>query len=188
MNEDQQSTERELKFAQVEHSLLRERLIDMAAECEGSGALEDNWIFDRNDRLADQGQALRLRADRRGNRLTFKGPAVFDGKVKIRTEYETVVDDLEQMRSILESLGYRSARRYQKIREEWRLGSIIIALDHTPIGDFAEFEGEDCERVARRCGFDPENAERRSYLRLYSDYRIEHPESPMDMIFPTEDR
>lgn len=181
---DRESSERELKFANVEHSVLRERLIDLSAECEGSGALEDNWIFDRNDELSDAGKVLRLRVDRRGTHLTFKGPAAFDGKVKIREEHETGVEDAKRIRSILEALGYAAVGRYQKIREEWRLGSIIIALDHTPIGDFAEFEGPDCERVARRCGFDPEEAERRSYLRLYADHRNENPEAPPHMAFP----
>ncbi len=59
-----------------------------------------------------------------------------------------------------------------------------IALDHTPIGDFAEFEGDGAEKVAKRCKFDPETAERRNYLQIYQDYRAEHPEAPADMIFP----
>ena len=177
------SSERELKFANVEHSVLRERLIDLAAEKEASGALEDNWIFDRDDELLQSGRVLRLRIDRRGTHLTYKGPAAFDGKVKIREEHETTVGDPKKARALLEALGYRGVHRYQKIREEWRLGSIVIALDHTPIGDYAEFEGPDCERVARRCGFDPEEAERRSYLRLYADYRKDHPEAPVFMEF-----
>ena len=70
-----------------------------------------------------------------------------------------------------------------KIREEWQLGGVTIALDHTPIGDFAEFEGDKAEVVAKRCGFDPEKAERRSYLRLYEDYLKEHPDAPPEMVF-----
>ncbi len=183
MAEDQGSSERELKFANVEHSVLRERLIDLSAECEGSGAHEDNWLFDRDGQLSEAGHVLRLRVDRRGTSLTYKGPAKFDGKVKVREEHETSAGDAKKMRAILEALGYKVVGRYQKIREEWRLGSIVIALDHTPIGDFAEFEGPDCERVAKRCGFDPETAERRSYLRLYADHRQENPDSPPHMAF-----
>jgi adenylate cyclase class IV len=81
-------------------------------------------------------------------------------------------------------LGYTVVRRYQKMREVWHLGGVVIALDHTPIGDFAEFEGEGAERVAHRCGFSPETAERRSYLRLYDEYLKEHPGAPVDMVFP----
>ena len=175
--------ERELKFGDVDHSHLRELLEGFEAECTRSSALEDNWVFDDQDQLFDEGKILRLRVDRRGARLTFKGPATFDGKVKVRAEYQTNIEDEKQMRLILESLGLSVARRYQKYREEWRLGAVIITLDHTPIGDFAEFEGEGCERVAKRCGLDPDVAERRSYLRLYEDHRKENPEAPPFMVF-----
>jgi hypothetical protein len=74
--------------------------------------------------------------------------------------------------------------RYQKYREEWRLGALTVALDHTPVGDFVEFEGGGAEKVATRCGFALADAERRSYLRLYRDHRAEHPDAPPDMVFP----
>ena len=182
------SVERELKFADVDLGRLRDRLQSLEAECQGSRALEDNWIFDRDGELAGRGSLLRLRVDRRGAILTFKGPASFEGSVKVRVEHESGVKDLESMRRILEGLGYEPVRRYQKYREEWRLGSITIALDHTPIGDFAEIEGEDCERVARRCGLDPDQVEKRNYLRLYEDYLVEHPDAPPDMVFPPSAR
>jgi adenylate cyclase class IV len=85
---------------------------------------------------------------------------------------------------MLEGLGYSVVRRYQKIRETWRLGGVGIALDHTPIGDFAEFEGEAAERVARPFGVDLKRAERRADQRHYSDNRKLHPEAPADMLFP----
>jgi hypothetical protein len=37
--------------------------------------------------------------------------------------------------------------------------------------------------VAKRCGFDPDKAERRSYLRLYEDYLKSHPAAPPEMVF-----
>ena len=88
------------------------------------------------------------------------------------------VGELDRAQALFESLGYRVVRRYQKMREEWRLGGVEVALDHTPIGDFVEFEGDRAEVLAKRCGFDPAKAEQRSYLRLYEDYRREHPEAP----------
>jgi adenylate cyclase class 2 len=182
MNNDQ--LERELKFCKVDHDLLRERLASLEAERQGSSILEDNWLFDRDDQLTGHGSLLRLRVDKRGSRMTFKGPASYENRVKVRKEIETGVANFERARSILEALGYQAIRRYQKYRENWLLGSVSISLDHTPIGDFAEFEGEGCEIVARRSGFDPEKAERRDYLRLYEDYLAEHPESPRDMVFP----
>lgn len=181
---DEAPVERELKFGNADHDKLRDRLQELEAERQGTAALEDNWIFDRAGELDASGCLLRLRVDKRGSLLTFKGPAHYEERMKIRNELQTGVESFERTRSILEALGYSLVRRYQKYREEWLLGSIVIALDHTPIGDFVELEGEGCDRVSRRVGLDPETAERRNYLRLYEDYLAEHPDAPSDMIFP----
>lgn len=175
--------EKEYKFAEVGLEELRERLQDLEAERMAPSALEDNFIFDRKGELMGQGSVLRLRRDHHGARMTLKGPVHVEGKMRVRSEYEIQVDDGDAARRMLEKLGYRVTRRYQKMREEWRLGGVVIALDHTPIGEFAEFEGEGAATVARRCGLDPERAERRSYLRLYDDYLKEHPAASADMLF-----
>jgi len=183
---DHAPAEREIKFNGVELDRLRQRLLELEAERLGPPAFEDNWLLDRHGELKATGCVLRLRADARGARLTFKGPASFDGRVKLRREHETRVSDAAETRALLESLGYTAVKRYQKVREEWQLGGVTIALDHTPIGDFAEFEGEGAETVARRCGLDLETSERRNYLRLYEDYRKENPGAPPDMLFPED--
>ncbi len=184
MNEGAESQERELKFPCEGLDGIRERLIELEAERLNASTFEENLMFDRNAELESSGSLLRLRVDAHGTRLTFKGPASFEGDVKVRLEHEVEVDDAEQARALIESLGYELIRIYQKYREEWQLGGVIIALDHTPIGDFAEFEGEGAEKVAKRCQCDPETAERRNYLQLYTDYRAEHPDAPADMVFP----
>jgi adenylate cyclase class 2 len=181
MEDDQ---ERELKFSSVELDELRRRLVELEAERLRPALFEDNWIFDRDGEMASSGCLLRLRTDSHGARITYKGPVRYEEQTRVRLEHETAVDDAVQIRAVLEGLGYRVVRRYQKVREEWHLGAIVVSLDHTPIGDFVEFEGESAEAVARRCRLDPAKAERRSYLRLYDDYRKEHPEAPEDMVFP----
>ena len=178
--------ERELKFSYQGLSSLRERLVAAEAERAGPAALEDNLVFDREGELEKQGLLLRLRRDSRGARLTYKGIASFEGGVKSREERETGVDDPEATERLLERLGYRVVQRYQKYREEWQLGGVTICLDHTPIGDFVEFEGDDAARLARRFGLEAETAEERNYLALYRDYRVEHPEAPENMVFPKE--
>lgn len=177
------SEERELKFADVELSALRERLVELEAERMNAPAFEDNWIFDRDEEMVGSDRLLRLRLDGQGAMITLKGPPRFEENMKIRTEHQTRVDDPAQMRAVLENLGYAIVRRYQKMREVWRLGGVTISLDHTPIGDFAEFEGTGGDKVAKRCGFDPGTAERRNYLRLWEDYVRENPDAVTDMTF-----
>ena len=177
--------ERELKFALEGDTLdgVRRRLEAQGGVALRPAARECNWVFDRRDELFGSGRLLRLRSDSQGSRVTFKGPPRFEDGLKIRDEIEVAVGHAEQMRDLLVRLGYRVVRRYEKVREEWRLGSTVVALDHTPIGDFVEFEGDDAAAAASGCGFDLAAAERRSYLRLYEDWRRDHPGHPPDMLF-----
>ena len=176
--------ERELKFPCRDLNSLRDRLLEMSAERVAASGFEENWIFDHQGELKAAGCLLRLRKDTQGSYIAFKGPMSFEGHTRIRIEQETGIDSSETMHAILEALGYQVERRYQKMREEWRLGGVTVALDHTPIGDYVEFEGEAAERVARRFGFEPAKAERRSYVRLYEDHRATNPDAPDDMVFP----
>lgn len=175
--------ERELKFAGVDLEVLRGRLLELEAERLGAPSEEENWLLDRGGQLSADGCILRVRRDGRGSWITWKGPASFDGQVKLRGEIELSVSSAEEALRLLTKLGFAVVRRYQKIREEWRLGAETICLDHTPIGDFVEFEGEKAEAVAKRCGFDPALAVRKTYLALYDDYLSRHPGAPSDMVF-----
>jgi predicted adenylyl cyclase CyaB len=177
------SLEREIKFPGVELDKMRGRLAELEAERVGPAAFEDNWILDRQGELLSSGRILRLRTDGQRARLTFKGPLRMEGNMKVREEREIEIESADEARALFDNLGYTVVRRYQKMREEWQLGGVTIALDHTPIGDFAEFEGDGAETVAKRCGLDPEKGEKRSYLRLYEDYLKEHPEAPPEMVF-----
>jgi predicted adenylyl cyclase CyaB len=176
--------ERELKFSGVELPQLRDRLLELQAERVAPPAFEDNWIFDRGKgELMREGAVLRLRLDSHGAQLTLKGPASWEETTKVRSELETRLDSAEVMQEILERLGYQVRRRYQKMREEWRIGAVVICLDHTPIGDFAEFEGQGADKLAKRCGLSPETAEPRTYLELYEEHMKANPDSPPDMVF-----
>ena len=174
----------ELKFACPSLEDLREQLRQMGAERTAAANVEDNWIYDRKSELVESQRLLRLRIDRQGARVTFKGAPRFEGEVKVRVEHETEVGDADQIHSILENLGYKIVHRYQKKREEWKVGGVTVALDHTPIGDFVEFEGTGADSIARRFGFDLGRAERQTYVELYQSYRKENPDAPPDMVFP----
>jgi predicted adenylyl cyclase CyaB len=178
------NVERELKFAGVDLDLLRSRLLELEAERVGPPSDEENWILDRGGELRSTGSVLRIRRDGQGCLVTFKGPASYDGAAKVRKELEIRLANAEDALVLFEALGYAIEKRYQKIREEWQLGAESICLDHTPIGDFVEFEGSKAEAVAKRCGFDPATAVRKSYLMLYEDHLLAHPDAPKDMVFP----
>ena len=83
---------------------------------------------------------LRVRVESGKSLLTFKGP-VQPSPMKLREEIETVIGDGETMLRCLEALGYGVWFRYQKYREEFALGDVVIAIDETPVGVFVEIEG-----------------------------------------------
>ena len=162
--------------------------------------MESNWVFDRRDaapseRLRTRRELLRLRTDGGGSRLTYKSAPEIRGGIKERAEHEFAVDDPAAARLFLESLGFEVTARYEKVRERWLLLGCEIALDRTPIGGFVEVEQIDpdlpaggIERVCRRCGIDPEEADLRDYLAIYRDHRARHDGLPRDMVFTEQTR
>lgn len=175
--------ERELKFRVEDLDALRRALESAGATLVTPRAFEDNRVWDRAGELRERGCVLRLRRDGRGERLTFKGQARFVDRVKERVEHETAVECGDTVAAIFEQLGFELSRRYQKVREEWRLGETLVALDRTPMGSFAEFEGQDIRACARRFGLEVEQAESGSYFDLWEDYRRDQPALSEDMIF-----
>lgn len=179
--------ERELKFATADLESTRQVLVEQCAQLVTPRGLEENWVYDHDHELRSQGRLLRLRRDVHGSRLTYKGPATFERGLKTRTEREVGLasgsETLAETQAVLEALGYGLVCRYHKVREEWRLGTTIVALDRTPIGEFVEFEGDEASSAAEACGFALDRAESRSYLELYEDYRREHSDAPADMVF-----
>ena len=187
--------EREIKVAVADLDRLRERVRAAGGKLERAAAMESNWVFDRraaapSDRLRTRRELLRLRTDGGGSRLTFKSAPEFRGGVKERAEHEFAVDDPAAARLFLESLGFEVTARYEKVRERWLLLGCEVALDRTPIGDFVEVEQVDpdlpaggIERVCRRCGIDPEQADPRDYLAIYRDHRARNEGLPRDMVF-----
>ena len=180
--------ESELKIPVAELTTIRSRLVDVNANLITENTREVNLLLDSNDHaLSARGCVLRLRSSGELRILTFKGPASYDGHIKVRPEHEVHIEDVEKMRRVLESLGFSGVARYEKDRETWRAGDVEIVLDHTPMGDFVEVEGppELLESVARSLGLDPSHAVRGSYMSLWSEFRAGNPERnlPRDMVF-----
>ena len=192
--------EREIKVAVAGLDRVRERVRAAGGQLEHEAAMESNWVFDRLDvpvveRLRTRRELLRLRTDGGGSRLTWKSAPDMRGGVKERAEHEFAVDDPAAARLFLEALGFEVAARYEKVRERWLLLGCEVALDRTPIGDFVEIEQVDpdlaaggIERVCRRCGIDPDEADPRDYLAIYRDHRARHEGLPRDMVFEREGR
>ena len=135
----------ERKYPFSDFAELRTRLRDARAEYRGR-FFEENLVLDTPPReLWQGGRLLRLRIEGDKAKLCLKRQpeaSKLDEGYKIREEVETEVSQPEQMRQILEGLGYEMAFCYEKLREVWRLGQLTICLDHLPFGRYAELEGD----------------------------------------------
>ena len=181
--------ETELKFPVADHDVIRSRLVALEAEMVCRSKREVNHLLDTRDReLSGRGCVLRLRSYGDLRVLTFKGPASYEGTIKVRPEFEVQIEDLDKMRAVLKALGYVDLVRYEKDRETWRVGGVEVVLDRTPMGDFVEVEGPVglLESIARSLGLDPLAAVRGSYMSLWAEYRASNPgkDLPHDMVFP----
>lgn len=176
----------EIKLPCEDLARVRERLRALGAQSVSDLHFEANELYDDpSGRLSRSGSTLRVRKAGGETILTYKGPARFEEGIKQRVERETRVSDAEEIEAILEGLGLSPRFRYEKRREEWRLGSALVALDETPIGNYVEIEADPAEirRVVVALDLDFASAIPYSYAKLYERKRKEEPGLPEDMVF-----
>ena len=127
---------------------------------------EENFRFNGPGK-STRNTTLRLRVLNGGPHgvLTAKGPAKFDGGVKIREETEIEVKDVHATLDMLEQLGFRVGWTYPKRRAVWMLDGVAVTLDVLDFGHFVELEGpaSALPEMARSLGLDPSHALRDSY-------------------------
>jgi adenylate cyclase class 2 len=162
------SIESELKFRVSgvrDHAKLRRMLRERGAHLDGRYR-EENVRFNGPGK-STRNTTLRLRVIDGGPRgfLTAKGPARFEGRVKIREETEIAVSDTHATLDLLTQLGFQVAWSYPKRRTMWRLEGVVVTLDVLDFGWFVELEGAVTvlPEMARSLGLDPDKAVRESY-------------------------
>jgi adenylate cyclase, class 2 len=145
---------------------------------------EDALLDDVGETLRKRRCVLRVRVESGRSLLTFKGP-VQNSPMKLREEIETIVGDGETMLRCFEQLGYGVWFRYQKYREEYALGDVIVALDETPVGVFVEIEGAEdgILEATRALGRSPSEFVLDSYRSLFMEHRRAQGLPATDMLF-----
>ncbi len=171
----------------------RDRLKRSGAALLSPCHFEDNHVLDFPDaRLRARKCLMRVRMAGGSAWITFKGPPIPADLFKKRDEWETSVADGSVLLRILEESGMTVWFRYQKRREEYTLDApdgarvLHVALDETPIGEYAEIEGleEDILWTASRLEVDTSEFIRDSYYYLYILDCRNRGITPGDMIFP----
>ena len=157
----------EVKFLVADLAGVRARLVASGAEPGAPRIYERNVRFDTADEeLLGRQSLLRLRQDSRV-RLTYKGLAA--SEAKIREEIEVTVSDFDGLAAILSRIGFAAVQTYEKYRETFHWGDVEVVLDELPFGDFVELEGPSDHRLkaaANALGLDWSRRVLANYLAL----------------------
>ena len=147
---------------------------------------EDNYLLDFPDQKINSSRCLlRIRCAKGSGFLTFKGPPRENGIFKTREELETKLEDGTTVLQVLHRIGMSVFFQYQKYRREFTLDLVHVAVDETPIGNYAEFEGseEGIRSLAGKMGIAESQFLRHSYYSLYLEYCRNKGVTPGFMIF-----
>ena len=185
--------ETEIKFVVDDPVALAQRLQEAGFRLQTPRAFESNTLYDTPDRqMRARTEILRIRGYNGLWTVTHKRPPAIETGLnalgdphKHRIETETEVADGPQLAEIFLSLGLTPAFRYEKWRTEWSDGQGHCVLDETPIGIYAELEGEPAwiDSAARKLGVDPAQYITLSYGRLFEQWREDHNSSVDDLTF-----
>lgn len=139
--------------------------------CKGD-KLEQNWVYDTENRNLQQSSSLlRIRRYNK-NIITFKGPYK-DSAFKKREEIECSVDSLENIKKIFERLGYKQVWYYEKYRRIFEIDNAEIVLDKVPeLGSFIEIEADSetaISKIIKKLNLKKEKHINKSYLQLFAE-------------------
>ncbi len=179
--------ETEVKFAIESPGAFRKKLAALGFRVSRRKIFERNAILDMTPlRLRPEGCLLRIREAGGRTIVTFKGKASV-GRVKSREEIEFEASDADAVQRVFAGMGYESKFVYEKYRTEYqRPGEAgVVTLDITPIGVYAEVEGEEdwIDGVAAGLGFVEADYITASYGALYLQWCERSGARPGDMRF-----
>jgi adenylate cyclase class 2 len=183
------AVETEIKFRIGDLAELASRLEQAGFHLDTPRTFESNVLYDTADRqMRARTEILRIRTYGHKCTLTHKrlpdnGPG--EDRHKHRIETETQVSDGKALAEVFHSLGLIPAFRYEKWRTEWSDGEGHCVFDETPIGNFAELEGQPdwIDRVAAKLGVPHSEYMTLSYGRLFEQWRDEHHSSAQHLTF-----
>jgi adenylate cyclase class 2 len=179
--------ETEIKVAIASAAEFRRKLREIGFRILRRKILERNSILDTSPlSLRPNGCLLRVREAGSRTLITFKGKATV-GKVKTREEIEFEANDASSVFQLFARMGFQNTFSYEKYRTEYSDGKQggIVTLDETPIGTYAEIEGQESwiDETAARLGFHERDYITASYGSLYLTWCEQQRKTPGNMEF-----
>ena len=177
----------EVKFQVADLTGLSARLEQSGFRLVTPRAREINTLYDQpGAKLRRRGALLRLREFGPKWTLTYKDKSSSSGgRHKSRREIETAVENGEAAGRIVEALGFAPSFRYEKFRSEWTDGAGHVVVDETPIGDYAEIEGQPkwIDATAGLLGVKPDEYITLSYTELFVAWKRRTKSKAAEMTF-----
>lgn len=166
-------TEIEVKFINVNHTTIRERLQRAGAKLITPMRLMRRVTIDTED-MRQKNAYIRIRDE--GNKVTMTYKQFDELSIDGAKEIETEVCDFQTTIDLLNAAGLPYNSFQESKREEWLLDDVEIVLDEWPwLKPYIEIEGQSkqlVQKTAELLGFDWENA-------VFGDvmvaYRAEYP-------------
>lgn len=183
------ATETEIKVSIAGPEAFLPRLRALHPRTVSDRHFEDNYLLDFPDRTLQKSRSLvRIRITPERAFLTYKGPPAEEGIFRSLEEIETGVGDGSHALEIFQRLGMNIWFRYQKYRREYSVDGVLVAIDETPIGDFAELEGAEAGilALANKLDLDVSEFIPHNYYALYVKACLTRGIKPGSMVFDPE--
>ncbi|MEM0466502.1 MAG: class IV adenylate cyclase [Candidatus Thermoplasmatota archaeon] len=150
----------EVKILEIDKQTVEQKLLSLGAQKIFDGLIVTVFFDFPDHRLTKNKNLLRLRKKGSKTLLTLK-QSVHDISMKVMQEYEVEISDFENMKTILEYLGFQQLLTVHKHRISYKYNNILCEIDiHTDefsyIPPFLEIEAETKTSIyecARKLGF-----------------------------------
>ncbi len=173
----------EVKILEIDREAVEKRLIALGARKTFDDEMYAIYYDTQDNSLKRTGKALRLRKEGEKTILTLK-LHVENASAKERVEHEVEVCGVEEMKAVLEGLGYSPWLEMSKQRTRYELGEIHVELDryggrYGYIPEFLEIEGRDIETIyscAEALGFSRQDCrpwDVTELMEYYADRKIQ---------------
>lgn len=163
--------EYEATFIGIDKVKVRENLSRIGAKLIKSEFLQKRVVFDLPQGHEIQGGWLRVRDE--GDKITMSLKVVNGDKIYNQKETQLVVDNFEEAKKFLSSIGCKESAYQENKRELWILDEVEITIDEWPfLEPFVEVEGkseDEVKLVAEKLSFDYQKAKFCSVDTIYSE-------------------
>ncbi|MBU1039117.1 CYTH domain-containing protein [Patescibacteria group bacterium] len=151
-----ENREIEVRFIEIDKNFLLAKLKEVGAIDNGEELIKEIIFYDKEMKWPKEWKFVRLRQDKKGNKLTFKKVEEFsiDGTIEV----EIVVDDWNKAVELVKTIGLIDYRQQEKKRHSFLLDGVEVDLIDWPlVPTLVELEGKDEQSlrlVADKIGLD----------------------------------